>query len=86
MQDEGSDPFLTAHAERCGVQRNIPDALQEMVLKHADWRTYRPGGLKVALITRRKLERMADKVALDLRERLEGVHVLGLHPVSRTPG
>ncbi|MBL8559791.1 MAG: hypothetical protein JNM47_13785 [Hyphomonadaceae bacterium] len=71
-----SQARLTDHAERRATQRSIPRRLQLLILEHADHRTFRPGGLKSALVTRQKLRRLAGKLPLRDLERIEGVAVL----------
>ncbi len=70
------EPAYSRHAARRSQSRSIPPRLFALVLAHADIDCYVWGGLKAAMVTRRKLARMKREMTLPDREALDSLIVV----------
>jgi hypothetical protein len=74
-------PKMTDHARERAQMRGVPMRIVEAVYAHADRSPYVGDGCRSLMVSRRRLDRLAESIAAGDRERMVGV-VLVVDPRS----
>jgi hypothetical protein len=73
MEVRNALPRLSRHARARAQARGIPLQIVNAILAHADRRRFIAGGRRALMVSRRRLDALADVIPAADRERMEGV-------------